>query len=227
MLEHSAGRMHAGGWTGTATEDTRAETLQLLREVNERCLRLMGRSFDSEWVIDVSLLDPLRAAWRNADAAGLARAASFPALLLDIRGWDGSAGTNDSHWFFPEHLALPLMRSTLMLAWHVCRTERQAAGFLLGLPSESVGAFRQMGLHDLEQVAQTRAHCLQPRWSHTPSIWIELLMAARVGGSQNFDTFKLRVLQRMLGEFLPPPAMRNAGRSPPGARARNGDTPPA
>ncbi len=201
MARDAIGRIRSAVPDQQAATHWSTRILDLLFEANDRCLELMALMATAPPSRPVpQLIEDLHDVWLNIDAQAIVCAARCPVLLLDIRDWNSAEGRPA---FFRRARAVALLRTTLTLAWHVCRTAPHAAGVLLGLPPGSRDAIARLRLGDLEHLARSRTHCLRPRWENQPQMWTELLMAARGDGDRALEEFKLRALQEQIGELLP------------------------
>lgn len=175
-----------------------APALELLFDINRLCIDVMAQ-LAAESAGGHPLNEKLLDVWLNTEAEGRHRAARCPFLLPDIEGVIAVEANRAPSGFFPENRAITLMRPTLMLAWHICKSsEAAAAGIWLGLSSAAVRSLRQLRLTELEGLAQSRWHCLQPRWLDRPELWIALLMSTRTACSGDFEAFKLRALRGLV-----------------------------
>src|SRR6202163_4186756 len=116
-------------------------------EINEQmleCLRLAALDCAADAPRLVSLL---REDWRGLDAKVQRRLSACPYLLLDAgfaqpQRWDwmGAAGVMDATvrcGYFSGGGAVALVRRTLVLAWHLARSNRVSARVVLGMSALS------------------------------------------------------------------------------------------
>src|ERR1700676_4113989 len=103
---------------------------------------------------------------RRSAAPGTTRCSGrspSPSLLLDAgfsqpQRWDwiGSAGVMDETvrcGYFPGRAGVALVRRTLLLAWHLARSNRTTARVILGMSALSAERIAATRLSDLEAVA--------------------------------------------------------------------------
>jgi hypothetical protein len=166
-----------------------AGALALVAELNEQLLELLQAAADTQAGAGLRLIRALRAEWVELSASARQRLALCPYLLIDagftqperwqstvgVRVMDASAG----HGYFTLHTGPPLLRRTLLLAWHLARCNRLVARIALGMSTACVECVAQYRLRDLEWLAELAPPWIRPRWENQPRIWRELIAAAR------------------------------------------------
>ena len=160
-------------------------------------------------------------------------ASRFPFLLLDLHfsdsAWWTAAkdqrayGVSDStSWPAAIHArSLSIARSTLMLAWHTARTERDVAMVILGLSASVTTFIAKLSLQDLDRIADAHCHAIRPRWEDSPGVWQQLVGGARGAPITAARAFVLHALQLISSDQVAVPAM-----SPNRALARPGTLSP-
>jgi hypothetical protein len=83
-----------------------------------------------------------------------------------------------------------LLRRSLLLAWHLARTNRVMARMTLGMTGACAERIAQCRLRDLEWLAELPPPWIRPRWHQRPEFWRRLIVAAR-----REDPVPLRQLQ--------------------------------
>ena len=149
------------------------------------------------------LLLTLRADWARLDQAALERAAACPYLLLDAGlahpsfGESPLRGVMDApmNGYLSAAEGLALVRRTLLLGWHLARSNRLAARVLLGMNGQVAQRLAVSRLQELDQLAERAAASVVPRWEQQPGVWQQLLRAARRGPTPELRAAHLRGLQ--------------------------------
>jgi hypothetical protein len=151
------------------------------------------------------LVTLLRDDWRRLDAKAQRRLSACPYLLLDAGfaqpqrwNWIAPAAVMEATLrcsYFSGRSGVALVRRTLVLAWHLARSNRVSARVILGMcePSaERIGASR---LADLEALAELGPGWIVPRWEQQPNVWRQLIGAACRGQPLLLRQAQLRGLQ--------------------------------
>jgi hypothetical protein len=135
-------------------------------------------------------------------------------LLVDVHfrsaeWWDSllhfpTASRPIDSWLtaFPRQRGIMLTRSALTLAWHVARTDRQAAVVFLGLSPSVSELFGLVSLQQIDRIAERHFAHLRPRWEDNPAMWHEILSALR-GNIVDADSVARREWSYLAGEFRP------------------------
>jgi hypothetical protein len=162
--------------------------LEPLAEINERVLEVLAGDGGSvrPYASGLSLL--LAAEWQSLDAAGRARLAASPYLLLDCRfgcrelwGMPVNAGVRDAAGAaqgFAGALGARTLRHVMMLAWHWSRANPMTAQIALGLSGSCARQIAGTRLRDLEALAELCPSWIRPRWEDRPEVWRQLLAGA-------------------------------------------------
>lgn len=186
------------------------ETFAPVVEINEQALAALQQlalaGEGSRW----PLLRELRSLWQELDGAALGRAARCPYVLLDAGfadpcRWLAARGREVCDVQRPEALfapreALPIARLLLIYAWHLARTRRLAARFVLGMSASGAEALAGCTLAQITRVAEGRPDWLVPRWPQRLDAWRQLLQAALGDESAGLEQAQLRGLQMLAGE---------------------------
>ncbi|HXL97526.1 MAG TPA: hypothetical protein VN925_04065 [Steroidobacteraceae bacterium] len=174
-------------------------------EINEQmleCLRMTAVDCAADAPRLVSLL---REDWRRLDAKVQRRLSACPYLLLDAgfaqpQRWDwmASAGVMDAAprcGYFTGRDGVALVRRTLLLAWHLARSNRVTARVLLGMSALSAERIAACRLADLEALAELGPGWIVPRWEQQPNVWRQLIAAGCRGQPLLLRQAQLRGLQ--------------------------------
>lgn len=145
------------------------------------------------------LLQSTQADWRRLDAAAMRRLAGCPYLLLDLRLaqhalWqrttiDAVRDQSQQDGYFSATAGVALLRRTLVLAWHVARSNRLMAALALGMSPAVADCLGARRLCELEAIAERAPAWMMPRWERQPVVWRQMIEAAC--GS---DTLALRAV---------------------------------
>jgi hypothetical protein len=181
-------------------------------EINEQmldCLRLMAVEGAPGAPASAGraprLIMQLREDWQRLDAKAQRRLSACPYLLLDAgfaqpQRWDwmGSAGVMDERahcGYFAGRSGVALVRRTLVLAWHLARSNRATARVVLGMSALSAERIAATRLADLERLAELAPGWIVPRWEQQPNVWRQLIGAACRGQPLLLRQAQLRGLQ--------------------------------
>ena len=174
-------------------------------EINEQmleCLRLMAADNAPQAPRLVTLL---REDWQRLDLKAQRRLSACPYLLLDAgfaqpQRWDwmASAGVMEATprcAYFAGRDAVALVRRTLVLAWHLARSNRVTARVILGMSTLSAERIAACRLADLEALAELGPGWITPRWEQQPNVWRQLIAAGCRGHAPLLRQAQLRGLQ--------------------------------
>jgi hypothetical protein len=151
------------------------------------------------------LVTLLREDWCRLDAKAQRRLSACPYLLLDAgfaqpQRWDwmACAGVMDETarcGYFAGRSGVALVRRTLLLAWHLARSNRATARVILGMSALSAERIAATRLADLEALAECGPGWIVPRWEQQPNVWRQLIGAACRGQPLLLRQAQLRGLQ--------------------------------
>jgi hypothetical protein len=176
-------------------------------EINEQmleCLRLMALEAAAGSGAP-RLVALLSEDWRRLDAKAQRRLSACPYLMLDAgfaqpQRWDWliSAQVMDATVrpsYFRGRGGVALVRRTLLLAWHLARSNRVTARVILGMSALSAERIAHARLADLEALAERAPGWILPRWEAQPNVWRQLIGAACRGQPLLLRQAQLRGLQ--------------------------------
>jgi len=174
-------------------------------EINEQLLERLRLMAQQEAPKAPRLVALLREDWRRLNAAALRRLSACPYLLLDAGfaqpqrwEWIGSAGVMEataSSGYFEGAAGVGLVRRTLVLAWHLARSNRVTARVILGMSAQSAERIAASRLADLEALAELAPGWIVPRWEQQANVWRQLLAAGSRAQPQLLRQAQLRGLQ--------------------------------
>jgi len=211
--DSSSGSLLAWKWTG-------AESLDLVHELNERCLEILEKLAErkSEEIRTDNAFEIVRLhrdLWRGLDKTARRRASGCPFLLVDVKfqneAWWRSAKDDCSEpgkgavtaSFFPAKVARELMGETLMLAWLTARSDRRTATLLLGLAPAVADIVASLRPRDIRRIVARHSRQLRPRWEALPRFWQQLLVAASGENDDSLFDVHLNGLQLLGAELIP------------------------
>ncbi|HEX2788935.1 MAG TPA: hypothetical protein VHN17_00760 [Steroidobacteraceae bacterium] len=182
-------------------------------EINEQmleCLRAMAVEAAATDATDAGgaaprLVTQLCQDWRRLDAKAQRRLSACPCLLLDAgfaqpQRWELMAAPSvmDAtvrRGYFSGRGGVALVRRTLVLAWHLARSNRVSARVILGMSALSAERIANARLADLEALAELAPGWIVPRWEAQPNVWRQLIAAACRGQPLLLRQAQLRGLQ--------------------------------
>lgn len=138
---------------------------------------------------------PLPQAWLALDAAQRRRLAAQPFLLFSIGFEDGArwrvltdhvlAADSPRRIAESRPRTVPVIYARLLVhyAWHLARTAPLTASLVAGMAGTSAAVLRDCHVEHLDALAERAAQWLQPRWMDAPTLWNDLLRAARSEGA--------------------------------------------
>jgi hypothetical protein len=97
--------------------------------------------------------------------------------------------------YFSGRAGVALVRRTLVLAWHLARSNRVTARVILGMSALSAERIAASRLADLEALAELAPGWIVPRWEQQPNVWRQLIAAACRGQPLLLRQAQLRGLQ--------------------------------
>jgi len=201
--------MTAAGWLQRSRQPARWEgaSLAAVAEINELMLeRMRAAALATEE--RPRLVEGLREWWCRLDEGARERLARCPYLLLDAEfdcpaRWQavGLASsvrdTAAARGYFQTTAGVAVVRRSLMLAWHLARSNRLTARVLLGMNPECADGIAGSALKHLEGLAELRPAWIVPRWEGQPLIWRQMIQAAIGGSDAALRRVQLRGLQLM------------------------------
>lgn len=159
-------------------------------------------------------------AWLALDGSQRHRLAAQPLLLFGIGFEDGARWqvltaevlAADSPRRIaesrPRTVSLVYARLLVHYAWHLARTAPLTAGLVAGMAGVSAAALRAVHVEHLDALADRSVQWLRPRWMDAPSLWDDLLRAARCeGGAGLARGVALRAVQRAGAALAAPTAL--------------------
>jgi hypothetical protein len=177
-------------------------------EINEQmleCLRQMALEAAAGDEAAPRLVTLLSEDWRRLDPKAQRRLSACPYLLLDAgfaqpQRWDWlvSAQVMDATVrpsYFRGRDGVALVRRTLLLAWHLARSNRVTARVILGMSALAAERIANARLADLEALAELAPGWIVPRWEAQPNVWRQLIGAACRGQPLVLRQAQLRGLQ--------------------------------
>jgi len=174
-------------------------------EINEQLLERLRLMAHEQAPQPPRLVELLREDWRRLDAKAQRRLSGCPYLLLDAGfaqpqrwEWIASAGVMEAAargGYFAGAGGVALVRRTLVLAWHLARSNRVTARVILGLSALSAERIAASRLADLEALAEVTPGWIVPRWEQQPNVWRQLLAAGCRAQPQALRQAQLRGLQ--------------------------------
>ncbi len=181
-----------------------------LSDINEAFLRLLIDLANLPGHPASDFMAELRAALRHLSEPVTAIAARTPVLLVDMEfahhtWWAGIIADRPKaraqrNWLtsFPRTRVIKVARSTLMLAWHVARTDPASSLVLMGMSTPVMHTIATLQPQQLDRIAESQCMRLRPRWEDRPSVWRQLL--AGVGRDElTTRAFTVRALQLSWG----------------------------
>jgi hypothetical protein len=97
--------------------------------------------------------------------------------------------------YFSGANGVALVRRTLVLAWHLARSNRVTARVMLGMSALSAERIAASRLADLEGLAELAPAWIVPRWEQQPNVWRQFIRAACRGQPLLLRQAQLRGLQ--------------------------------
>lgn len=186
-----------------------------LHDVNTRCVELLTHAARHTTRPALSLVVRLGPVLRSSTPEIRRRAAERSFLLVDMEfhdsdWWQGVRREPQKRWrthgvheAFPRRSAVPLARSTLVLAWHSIQADFDAACVLLGMTRSVAETIASLKPSELDRIAERRHRHLIPRWHDRPDFWNQLFVAAQSGNASQLRLIDLHALQLLTGPLLP------------------------
>jgi hypothetical protein len=187
----------AGAWD--------AGVLAPVAELNEQLLEHLQRLARVAAPSPPRLVDALRPHWQRLEVPTLQRLAACPYLLLDAgfsqhARWDqwligGVMDSTVQGGYFTDDGGVSVLRRTLLLAWHLARSNRLMAAVVLGMNTVAADRIGQRRLTDLETLAEHAPAWMVPRWEQQPIVWQQMIAAACSNRDRALRQVQLRGLQ--------------------------------
>ena len=193
----------------------RRDLASALREINAQCLQLLVAMAHRPGDSSHDFIDEISGTLCRLSPGAQAAASYFPFLLVDMRFRDHewwrevtahpTTTRRSPTWLvqLPRQATIKLARTTLVLAWHTARTDRESAIVLLGISPSVADLLAQLSLCEFDRIAERHFRHLRPRWEDRPAVWAQLLNSAQNGDNDAARELILRGLHLMAGEFLP------------------------
>jgi hypothetical protein len=209
MADNNDSAISAASWVQRGRQPARWDgaSLAAVTEINELMLeRLRAAALGAEE--RPRLVEGLREWWCQLDDTARQRLARCPYLLLDAEfdcaaRWQPAtltSGVRDgtlAGGYFHSAAGVAVVRRSLMLAWHLARSNRLTARVLLGMNAECAEGIAGSALKHLEGLAELRPAWIVPRWEAQPLIWRQMIQAAIGGSDAALRRVQLRGLQLM------------------------------
>jgi len=209
MADENHSPIIAAGWVQRGRQPARWDgaSLAAVAEINELMLeRLRDAALEAQE--RPRLVEGLRDWWCLLDDNARQRLARCPYLLLDAEfdcpaRWQAArlvSGVQDTpaaRGYFHSAAGVAVVRRSLMLAWHLARSNRLSARVMLGMNPESADGIAGSALKHLEGLAELRPAWIVPRWEGQPLIWRQMIQAAIGGSDAALRRVQLRGLQLM------------------------------
>ena len=124
-------------------------------------------------LVDIEFQNP---AWWKAVAVESSRSVILPTRNLNL----------------PRVSALKLARSTLMLAWHLARADRESSLIAMGMSGPVIAQLTVLQPRQMERIGERHYSQLRPRWEDHINLWLQLICGAHEQGGMR--AFTLRAL---------------------------------
>jgi hypothetical protein len=186
--------------------------LKLLQEVNARLLDLLAFESQPTNAPRLPRAIELGEILRQMDSGARARTAACQFLLVDagfqdLQRWSRvgceTELADDCTGCFLRPQAIELAHMTLVLAWSLARSNREAACVMLGLSPGCAEIVASLRLQDLQRIAILHNAWIRPRWELRPDIWRRLLKSTNAPRSSTPAATSLHGLQLFFGNVLP------------------------
>jgi hypothetical protein len=182
----------------------RQGALEAVQQINLQFLELLcerAASASPQFPLVSALRERLACLAPDARAQIAASGILLPDLgFSDPNRWrsarlENVASLNEPAPWAPHEQTVPLVHSTLLVAWYLLRAHRAFAGILLAMPAETMPIFRSFGLQDLAHIARHHSDWMHPRWERNPEVWWSLLDHDSSAGYEVSAYATLRSLQ--------------------------------
>jgi hypothetical protein len=185
--------------------------VKLLQEVNARLLDLLAFESQPTNAPRLPLAIELGEILRQMGSDARARTAACQFLLVDagfqdLQRWSRAGCetelADDRTGCFLRPQAIELAHMTLVLAWSLARSNREAACVMLGLSPGCAEIVANLRLQDLQRISILRNAWIRPRWEARPDIWRHFLKTANAPKSSIVAAASLHGLQLFFGDVL-------------------------
>lgn len=187
-----------------------------IHALNEQTMALLVHLAESRRTAPAGFVLPrrLQEGLEGLDAAAQARAAQNTVLLVDLH-------FADPEWWCQVHRGNPpacaehkrlepavrarlvaLTRSTVTLAWHMARAERDLSKVFLGMSDLVAETLSQFSPQELQTIAERHAGQLRLRWTDRGPFWSHLIEVARDGSPLKIRSLRIYALQLIGGALL-------------------------
>lgn len=183
-----------------------------VREINEQVVDSLCEAAVATPASCESLLEFVHVEFLQASVEARQRLAAAPFLLLDAGfaerdRWVWSGGVQEASAQRPASmpvldLPIGIVHRTLLLGWHLARTNRLAARVVLGMTPACAELIGSLRLRDLETLAKCDRGCVRLRWERRTELWSPLLRAAASGQWPLLESLQMRGLQLLAAEEL-------------------------
>jgi hypothetical protein len=200
---------------GAARPPFRHNRIGPLTDVNTLCLQWLIDEAKNAESTNAAFFRELDESLSTLSDAGLIHAAQVPLLLIDLHFQDnewwidhapqrsGSTSSRAVSLPAPENTAaIGLARSTLVLAWHTARVDRDAALVMLGLSPTVADVFTQLHLQEIDSLSARHHQELQPRWARCTALWKTILTSASARDASQAHALALQCLSLVAGDIL-------------------------
>ena len=105
--------------------------------------------------------------------------------------------------YFRNRGGVALVRRTLVLAWHLARSNRRWRASASRMTAATAERLAHSRLKDLEALAERAPAWIVPRWEQQPRVWRQLMRAARARRTAALRQAQLRGLQLLAARVGP------------------------
>lgn len=202
--------------SATAPRWIRSQSLDLVHQLNEHCLKLLADVAVANAGSEFPLVSADRDLWARLGPEARRRAALLPFVILDLhfadeawwqRAIDAPASTlhepESKNWLPPE-LSERLVQETLMFAWQMARSDRTAAQVSFAMRSTVAAMIGQLTPGQVRTIASRASGDIHVRWEQDGRFWREILLAAEAGNDEAIAELHLHAKLQLLGLLVYP-----------------------